>query len=390
MITLSMLHLTDLQTPQSKITDTLSLVCVRWRRIVLGCASLWSWISISDVDHNWTSIAASVLPKRVRVSLERSEITPLQLSIRLQNGSSVPGTLLELKDTVFRWQSLRITTFGIDASIVTLASFPPAPQLQLLDLSETYHGVTFHPDVYKIESLFSSGTTALSAVFVNGSIVLPWTCPLIFSGLVELSLHFVKNNHQLWQPSFCQMVSILETCPQLIWLSVGAWYPERPQWPISVVALPFLEAALFGPMHPECASEFLEHIQASNLKHLALDFDPPEMFDTDLFSQTVSRILEPEKGNGASIVASIESLELSSFRCDFQSARKMLAACGAVTKLIVRPSSSSQNWIIEAATRPSSDGLRCPEFSAIEILPIDDASRHGILFHRKSRRTFSF
>lgn len=335
----------------------------------------------------------------VHLFLRRSQDVPIHLSIRVREGTDVPDILgsPELKRSVHRWEYLHIRTFEIDPSLLTLASFPPAPTLQSIHLEETFEDdeAYFISEVFDMQYLFSSETPMIKSVTASGGIVLPWTTSSLFVGLSHLDLSFMYNNREKWQPTFEEMLAILRACKNLESLSIGTWYPDLPRQSVLPVYLLRIKKANFGSMSPDCAFELFRNIHLPNLKHLLVDLDPFEnssIFDVNAYNEAIEIIMDWNRSDDASrrkssVMSHLHTLELRSLLCSLQTAQRLLLSCTGLKKLVVVPSIRSQDFLMEAISWPA-PGFQSfvgSKFYPRAILKQDNAGRFGVIFLGKGR-----
>ncbi|KAF9255504.1 hypothetical protein L218DRAFT_334140 [Marasmius fiardii PR-910] len=193
----------------------LSMVCVRWREVVLSTPSLWSniqmdfgaWVDGTLDAYTVSYIQLPLAVNMVEMFLERSRPAPLTLKFGFPSTVVCPrvGVLLEVLCRVSeRWRSLDITLGSDLLDHRKLGSIPNLPSLEHLDLR------LFEVDhIDRITNFFAH-------------------CPSLTSlSLSPMALEYFPLIHLPWQQikklqlySTDDFESVIEACSALEWLEL--------------------------------------------------------------------------------------------------------------------------------------------------------------------------
>ncbi|KAI9443199.1 hypothetical protein H4582DRAFT_2072275 [Lactarius indigo] len=331
-----------------------SHVCRRWRGVVIGIPTLWTYLDFAegppfDKSQAW---------------LERSKDQPLDIELDYdgsedQADSSLEHDLVAPQDRVAmpggpppplaplggkgHKLSSHVSPADLPVLLVddfqlmyntlaTLATIPEAPELRALRLchyddNENYDH--FSPVHLKqpFFAPFGGRAPELGLVTLWG-VHVDWETCVFLQGLEELELAYHAKDVR---PPYEVFTRILRGSPDLHTLTLSASGPAgNPEvdWPANVIELPSVRQLGLAFLEPSYASALLKRIVFPNLLVLSLDFDLD-----DYSSFIIEQLAKPAPNQRHSLCHNLVDLKLSGMQCSITAVCRFYAALSNLVSL---------------------------------------------------------
>ncbi|KAH9002562.1 hypothetical protein EDB86DRAFT_2847286 [Lactarius hatsudake] len=335
--------------PRLPFQVLVSHVCRRWREVVIGIPTLWTYLDFAegppfDKSQAW---------------LERSKDQPLDIEIDCtidsdpesesepDDGSEdqadschvSPADLPVVRDLILphsaRWRTFELLVDDFNLMYNTLATLSrvlEAPELRALRLchyddNENYDHFSPVGLRQPFFAPFGGRAPELGLVTLWG-VHVDWETCAFLQGLEELELAYHAKDVR---PPYQIFTRILRGSPDLHTLTLSASGPAgdpEVDWPASVIELPSVRQLGLAFLEPSYASALLKRLVFPNLLVLSLDFD-----QDDYSSFIIEQLAKPAPNQRHSLCHNLVDLKLSGMQCSTTAVSKFYHALSNLVSL---------------------------------------------------------
>ncbi|KAH9065434.1 hypothetical protein EDB87DRAFT_1803443 [Lactarius vividus] len=335
--------------PRLPFQVLVSHVCRRWREVVIGIPTLWTYLDFAEGPPF----------NKSQAWLERSKDQPLDIEIDCTIDSDPesesepddesedqadschvsPADLPVVRDLILphsaRWRTFELLVDDFHLMYNTLATLSrvlEAPELRALRLchyddNENYDH--FSPVNLKqpFFTPFSGRAPELGLVTLWG-VHVDWETCAFLQGLEELELAYHAKDVR---PPYKIFTRILQGSPDLHTLTLSASGPAgdpEVDWPANVIELPSVRQLGLAFLEPSYASALLKRLVFPNLLVLSLDFD-----QDDYSSFIIEQLAKPAPNQRHSLCHNLVDLKLSGMQCSTKAVSRFYFALSNLVSL---------------------------------------------------------